>query len=111
MARTVLFSLKRFIFHNKTKIFLILLVLTVILFLPLQTKNSRSHIENLFKSYYEQSPYSKAELVSYYRLKLGLNTSDITKNVECENVWMIAAVPGIDIEDYIWEYLSLLAVG
>lgn len=108
MARTVRFSLKRFVFYNKTKIFLIVLIIIIILFLPQQTtNNSRSHIENIFKTFQEEPQY---ELDSYYKLALGITTSNITKN-ECENEWMMAAIPGIDIEDYIWEYLSLLAIG
>lgn len=109
MARTIRFSFKRFLYHNKFTVFLTLLILTIILFLPLQTKDT--HIENLLKTFHEQQPpYSKAELDAYYKFELGLTASNATNNAECENVWMIAAIPGIDIEDYVWEYLSLLAI-
>lgn len=110
MARTIRFSFKRFLFHNKFTVLLTLLILTIILFLPLQTKDTQNHIEKLLKSFHEQPPYTKAELNAYYKFELGLTSSNATSNVECENVWMIAAIPGIDIEDYMWEYLSLLAI-
>lgn len=110
MARTIRFSFKRFLFHNKFTVFLGLLILTIILFLPLQTKDTQSHIENLLKTFHEQPPYTKADLDAYYKFELGLTSSNATNNAECENVWMIAAIPGIDIEDYMWEYLSLVAI-
>lgn len=112
MARTIRFSFKRLLLHNKFTVFLTLFIIAIILFLPLQTtKDTENRIGNLLKTFHEQPPYSKAELDAYYKFKLGLTSSNATiVNKDCENVWVVAAIPGIDIEDYVWEYLSLLAI-
>ncbi len=108
MARAVRVSFKRFLFHNKTTIFLTILFIVIVIFLPLQMKDTQSYHRKAIRE--PQPPDSKSELDAYYKLVLGVSPSNTTKEVECKNVWMFAAIPGFDIEDYVWEYLSLIAI-
>ncbi|KAG4068694.1 hypothetical protein HA402_002385 [Bradysia odoriphaga] len=113
MAQNVRFSFRRFLFHNKTIILLTVLIVAILLLLRSQAKSTQTYYRNRAKTFNQlQLPYSKAELDDYYKLLLGIPSTNSTTNtnVQCENVWMIAAIPGFDIEDYVWEYVSLTAV-
>lgn len=112
MARNVRFSLNRFLFHNKTLIFLTVLIITVLLILQLQTKNPQSSYRNHARTYSNQLqlPYFKNDLDAYYKQLLDVHSSNSSTNIPCDNAWIIAAIPGFDIEDYVWEYISLIAI-
>lgn len=113
MGRNIRFSLKRFIFHNKTTLILTVLIFSIIFLLSQRPNDSRDRIQAILKRFHEPPPYSKVELDSlYYKFKLGVTETNRTKGIDgqCENEWMIAALPGTRIEDHLWEYLSLLAI-
>lgn len=84
----------------------------MLLFLRPQA-NSQSYYRNHVKSNNQlQPPYSKGELDAYYKqlLDIPATNSATINTVQCDNEWMITAIPGFDIEDYVWEYVSLVAI-